>query len=54
MALLYADPKINTLKCKVNEFAEIYEGTTLKDVLTWTGNEYRPLKYKEIKNDFLG
>jgi len=54
MALLYADPKINILKCKTNEYAEIYEGTELKDVLTWTGHEYRALKYKEIRNDFLG
>lgn len=53
MALLYADPKMNTLKCKTNEFAEIYEGTELKDVLFWSGQEYRPLKYKEIKSDFL-
>ena len=54
MALLYADPKINTLGCKTNEFAEIYEGSILKDVLFWDGHEYRPLKYKELKNDFLG
>ena len=54
MAFLYADPKINSLKCKVNEFAKIYDGKELKDILTWTGAEYRPLKYKEIKNDFLG
>jgi len=53
MALLYADPKINTLGCKINEFAEIYEGSILKDVLFWTGSEYRSLKYKELKNDFL-
>lgn len=54
MALLYTDPKMNILRCKVNEFAEIYEGKDLKDVLTWTGEEYRPLKYKEIRNEFLG
>lgn len=54
MALLYADPKMNILKCTTNEFAEIYEDKELKDILTWTGTEYRPLKYKEIKNDFLG
>ena len=54
MALLYSDPKMNILKCKINEFAEIYEGKDLKDVLTWTGEEYRPLRYKEIRNDFLG
>ena len=54
MALLYTDPKINSLKCKINEFAEIYENSQLKDVLFWDGNEYRTLKYKEIRNDFLG
>ena len=54
MALLYTDPKMNILKCKTNEYAEIYEGTELKDILFWDGNEYRPLKYKEIKSDFLG
>ena len=54
MALLYADPKINSLRCKINEFAEIYDGSQLKDLMFWTGQEYRPLKYKEIKSDFLG
>lgn len=54
MALMYADPKMNILKCKTNEFAEIYQGSELKDVLTWTGQMYRPLKYKELKVDFLG
>ena len=54
MALLYADPKINSLRCKTNEFAEIYDGSQLKDLVFWTGQEYRPLKYKEIKSDFLG
>ena len=53
MALLYSDPQMNVLKCKTNEFAEIYEGQELKDVLFWDGNIYRPLKYKEIKNEFL-
>ena len=54
MALLYADPKINSLRCRTNEFAEIYDGSQLKDLVFWTGQEYRPLKYKEIKSDFLG
>jgi hypothetical protein len=54
MAMLYSDPKVNILKCITNEFAEIYEGANLKDVLFWTGQEYRPLKYKELRNDFLG
>ena len=48
MALLYADQKMNILKCKTNEFAEIYEGTQLKDVLFWNGTEYRKLKYKDF------
>ena len=48
MALLYADPKMNILKCKTNEFAKIYEGQQLKDVLFWNGHEYRKLKYKEF------
>lgn len=54
MALLYSDPKMNILKCKTNEYAEIYDGTTLKDIQFWNGQEYRPLKYKEIKNEFMG
>ena len=54
MSLLYSDPKMNILKCKTNEFAKIYEGTELKDILFWNGTEYRPLRYKEIKNDFIG
>lgn len=52
--LLYSDPKMNILKCKTNEFAELYQGAELKDVLFWDGNSYRPLKYKEIKNSYLG
>ena len=54
MALLYSDPKMNILKCKTNEYAEICEGSNLKDILFWNGHEYRPLKYKEIKSEFLG
>lgn len=53
MALLYSDPQMNILKCKTNEYAEIYEGQELKDVLFWDGSMYRPLKYKEIKNEFM-
>jgi hypothetical protein len=54
MALLYADPKINILKCRTNEFAMIYEGTELKDVLFWNGHEFTKLKYKDIKNPYIG
>ena len=53
MAMLYADPKINSLGCKTNEFAEIFEGSDLKDVLFWDGHQYNPLKYKEIKNPYI-
>lgn len=53
MALLYADPKINSLGCKINEFAEIFEGSDLKDILFWDGHQYGPLKYKEIRNPYI-
>lgn len=54
MANLYANPTLNSLGLKINEYAEIFEGTELKDVLVWTGEKYRPLKYSNIKNKFLG
>lgn len=53
MAMLYTDPKINILKCKTNEFCKIYDGSELKDILFWSGEEYRPLKYKELHSNFL-
>lgn len=53
MSLLYTDPQMNVLKCKTNEFVKIYEGQELKDILFWDGLTYRPLKYKEIRNEFL-
>ena len=53
MALLYTDPQMNVLKAKTNEFCKIYDGADLKDILFWTGSEYRPLKYKELHSDFL-
>lgn len=54
MSLLYTDPQMNVLKCKTNEFAEIYEGSDLKDILFWNGHEYTKLKYKDIKNPYIG
>lgn len=54
MNILYTDPQMNVLRCKTNEFAKIYRGSELKDVLFWDGTSYRPLKYREIKSDFLG
>ena len=50
MALLYSNPELNVLKCRTNEFAEIYEGNQIKDVLLWDGNRYRSLNYKEFKS----
>lgn len=52
MAELYSDPTKNVLNCKINEFAEIYEGQTLKDILFWNGKEYTKLKYKDIRNPY--
>lgn len=54
MTMLYADPKINILNCKTNEFAEIFENNCLKDILFWDGTQYQPLKYHNIKNHYLG
>ena len=48
MTTLYSMPHNNTLNCLNNEFAKIYEDGELKDVLFWTGNQYRNLKYKEF------
>ena len=53
LAMLYSDPKINILKCKTNEFAEIYVDGELKDILFWTGSEYRKIKYKDIRNPYI-
>ena len=41
-------PHTNTLECLNNEFAKIFENNELKDILFWTGTEYRNLKYKEF------
>lgn len=48
LTTLYSMPHNNTLESNTNEFAKIYENGELKDVLFWTGNEYRNLKYKEF------
>lgn len=53
MVLLYSNPKMNVLNCKINEYAEIYQEKELKDILRWDGTTYKPLKYQEIKNKFL-
>ena len=48
MTMLYSMPHNNTLNNITNEFVKIYEKKELKDVLFWTGEEYRNLKYKEF------
>ena len=48
LTTLYSMPHNNTLESNINEFAKIYEEGELKDVLFWTGTEYRNLKYKEF------
>jgi len=53
MNLLYSDPKMNILNCKINEYAQIYQEQELKDIVRWDGNEYKPIKYKDIRNHFL-
>lgn len=54
LSLLYTDPKMNTLNCKINEYAEIFVDQELKDILRWNGEEYVPIRYKDIKNTYLG
>lgn len=48
LTTLYSMPHNNTLNCLTNEFVKIYENNQLKDVLFWSGTEYRNLKYKEF------
>lgn len=52
--LLYSEPENNILCCKTNEFAKVYVDGQLKDILFWNGERYRPIKYKDIKNPYLG
>lgn len=54
MAELYSNPSNNILGALTNQFVEIYEDDTLKDVLFWDGNKYAKLKYHDIKNTYLG
>jgi len=44
---------MNILKAKTNEYCRIYEGSELKDILFWNGEEYRRLKYKDITNPYI-
>lgn len=52
MNMLYSDPKFNVLGAKTNEYCKIWEGEEIKDVLRWDGQEYRKLKYSNMKNPY--
>lgn len=54
LASIYSNPNENVLGAKTNEFCKIYEGSELRDIVFWDGEKYRPLKYENIKNKFLG
>ena len=49
----YTNPQNNLFKCNTNEYVSLYENKELKDILVWTGKNYRPLNYHNIKNKFL-
>lgn len=51
-AMLYTDPKMNILGAKTNEYCVLYQDTEVRDVLRWDGEEYRKLKYKDMKNPY--
>lgn len=50
MAILYSSPKMNILHALPNQYCQIYDGSELKDVLRWTGEEYVHLNYKPISS----
>ena len=50
MASLYSNPQINTLGAKTNEYCTIFEGSDLKDILRWDGNNYAKLNYRSFKS----
>ena len=50
MASLYSNPQINTLGAKTNEYCTIFEGSDLKDILRWDGNNYTKLNYRSFKS----
>ncbi len=55
--VLYTDSTINSLKVHVNEYCEIFDGvdtSKMIDLCYWNGTEYISLKYKPVKNEFMG
>ena len=50
MASLYSNPQVNTLGAKTNEYCTVFEGSDLKDILRWDGNNYTKLNYRSFKS----
>lgn len=51
MANLYLNKNMNILNAKINEYCTIHEGSELKDILRWDGEEYQNLSYKTFKSE---
>lgn len=56
MANFYSYPEEYSKVLKINQYLNIYEKETLNrvDTLCWTGDEFRPLKYKTFYSKWLG
>lgn len=52
LACLYAHPEQNIFNLKCNEYAKIFVEDKIVDVEVWTGEKYRSLVYKNIKNNY--
>ena len=50
MTSLYSNPQVNILNAKINEYCTIFEGSELKDILRWDGNNYSKLNYRSFKS----
>lgn len=51
---LYENPQINRFHLYINEYAKIYNGEELVDVLRWDGTEYTHLDFKDIRSHYMG
>lgn len=51
MTNLYLNKNMNILSAKINEYCTIHEGSELKDILRWDGEEYQNLSYKTFKSE---
>lgn len=55
MSEFYSNKNKNVFNLCINEFLNIWdENKNLVDILKWNGNGYSNIKYKKIKNDFIG